>query len=95
MNNVDNLSIKGIESDTSHGKFKPRGKQKKPYIVESRIDPPKDPRSVFHSLGLQTWWVHGRYTTAARRDQAYASLVKKERNSRSDWASWEYRKVDM
>ncbi len=95
---MDNLNIKGIESDTSPGKFKARGKTKKPYIIESRLTPPEialHPLDVFHSLSkLRVWWLRSRYSTAARRDQAYAALVKKENNSLREWVHWEYRKVD-
>ncbi len=93
---MDNLNIKGIESDVSPGKFKARGKRRKPYIIESRLTGAEGlhPRNVFHSLKLEAWWVRSRYTTATRRDQAYAALVKKERNSYVNWANWHYRKVD-
>ena len=92
---MDNLSIKGIESDVSPGKFKARGQTKKPYTIESRLTPPSHPLSVFHSFEkLREWWVRSRYPTAARRDQAYAALVKKERSNGSPWAHWEYRKGD-
>ncbi len=95
---ADNQNIKGIRDDEPQpkGRYSPRGKRRKPFTVESRLVPsdntPKN--SVFYSLGFGAWWIHGRYETAARRDQAYAALVKKEDPGRQPrWSYWEYRKM--
>ncbi len=90
---MDNIANKGVESDTSRGPHrKPRGKQKKPWIIEWKIRPPK--HSVFQYVGLFGWSAWSRYATAARRDQAYAVLVKKM--AANPWwaADTKYRKVD-
>lgn len=94
---ADNLNIKGIREDEPHerGRAHPHGKHRKTFVVESRIVYPENehPNSVFRTLGLGGWWVHGRYATASRRDQAYAALVKKEATSRIPrWGHWEFRK---
>ena len=95
---MDNLANFGIKHDEIVGskRMKPRGKRKKPYGIECRLK-----RSVSaglaRTLGLQNWWMHSRYTTRARRDQALAVLVKKAENdglaARYNWQT-EYRKVD-
>lgn len=96
---ADNLNIKGIRDDEPHarGRAHPRGKRRKPFVIESRIVSPEDaPKEcVFRALGLGEWWAHGRYETASRRDQAYAAMVKKENMARiPHWGHWEYRKRD-
>jgi len=88
---MDNLAIKGVESDASRGKrVKPRGKQRKPFVIEYMIQSPR--KSVLNSFGFGKWGVWARYRTAAARDQAYAALVKKEANSPHWWSTWKYRK---
>jgi len=92
---TDNQRIRGIESDATRGQHAPRGKQKKPWLIEWRIIPPPNRRSVIYQLPLlMKWSVWGRYTTAARRDQAHASLVRKQENSSVLWGRSIYRKVD-
>ncbi len=94
---MDNLNIKGIQDDAPRRRGKVRGTARKPFAVECRIVYPKDaPRDcVFRTLGLGGWWVHGRYESASRRDQAYAALVKKEDANRlPNWGHWEFRKRD-
>ena len=83
---ADNLNIKGIESDEPVGskRLKPRGKRRKPFAIEWRNTRWK---------WFRDWSVYSRYTTAARRDQAYAVLVKKE-GSHGWGPSWEFRKRD-
>ena len=95
---TDNLSIKGIREDEPHarGRFKPHGKRRKPWVIESRIKRHVS-NSLAHTLGLCDWSVHTRYTTKARRDQAYATLVKKAISFKQlprYWWQWEYRKRD-
>ena len=96
---ADNLNIKGIRDDEprKRGRAHPRGKRPKPFVVEGRIVYPENehPNSDFRTLGLGEWWVHGRYETASRRDQAYAAMVKKEATSRIPrWGYWAFRKRD-
>ncbi len=96
---MDNLNIKGIRDAEPHarGRAHPHGKQRKPFALECRLghDPDTPEHSALRQLGLETWWVWGRYVTASRRDQAYAALVKKnERTSLPRWSRWEYRKRD-
>lgn len=92
---MDNLSNFGIKDDTSRaGRSKPRGKQRKPFAIECRIAR-RVSDGLARELGLLNWWVHSRYTTARRRDQAYAALVKKaERDGLAIRFRWktEYRK---
>lgn len=98
VNIVDNLNIKGIrEDEPPRRRGKTRGKARKPFAIESRLvhDPDASRHCVMRQLGLGEWWVCRRYTTATRRDQAYAALVKKEAAGRLPrWAHWEYRKRD-
>lgn len=93
---MDNQRIRGIESDASRGRHKPKGKQNKPWLIEWRIDAPpvRTKDSVFYQLSLGGWSVWGRYTTAARREQAYASLVKKNNNPYPFWGRCRFRRVD-
>lgn len=96
---ADNLNIKGIRDDEPHarGRARPRGRQRKLFAIEGRNVYPEDASTncVFRALGLGEWWVHGRYETASRRDQAYAALVRREAASRIPrWGCWEYRKRD-
>jgi hypothetical protein len=96
---MDNLNIKGIRDDEPHvrGRIRPRGKKRKPFVIESRIVYPDDiPRhSIFPALGLNDWSVHCRYHTESARDQAYAAMVKKENTARIPrWGYWEFRKRD-
>ena len=77
------------DDQTNSGRrLKPRGKRRKPFAIECRIQR-RVTASLARTLGLQDWWVHSRYTTASRRDQAYAALVKK---AQSGWWRPEYRK---
>lgn len=89
---MDNLANKGIENDLPAGKlrFSPRGNRKKPWVIESCLRCPA--KSVLRQLNLYGWSVWGRYRTETARDQAYAALVKKERNALHWMAHWEYRK---
>jgi hypothetical protein len=89
---ADNLAIKGIEDDTPRRRGK-KCRSRKLFAIESRYRP-DDRRSVFRCLNLYSWWVHGHYETASRRDQAYAALVKKEKNARRPWGRITYRKRD-
>lgn len=95
----DNLNIKGIEDDQPRPGYgrKPKGKRRKLYAIECRVfhENPK-PHTVFHTLGLYNWWVHSRYETRARRDQALAVLVKKADNDHlKKWGiRHEYRALD-
>jgi hypothetical protein len=75
---TDNLAIKGIRDDEPVGsrRLKPRGKRKKPWAIECRIKRHVS-NGLARDLGLWDWWLHSRYTTRARRDQALAALVKK------------------
>lgn len=96
---MDNLNIKGIREDEPHvrGHIRPRGKARKLFAIESRLvhDPDAPKQLVSRQLGLGGWWVHGRYKTASRRDQAYAAMVRKEADSNFPrWARWEFRKRD-
>ncbi len=94
---MDNQRIKGIESDLPVGSVRHnvRGKQRKLWKIESRLQYPNaHPRSVFHNLNLQGWGTWSSYTTQARRDQAYAAVVRKEGVRSLLWAHWEFRKVD-
>lgn len=74
--------------------MKPREKRKKPFAIEWRIKRHVS-NGLARTLGLHDWSVHSRYVTRARRDQAYASLVKKAGNdglaARFHWQT-EYRK---
>lgn len=87
----NNLDIKGIQSDETVGsrRLKPRGKRRKPWVIESRLRRAVTPGLAF-MLRLKDWSVYNRYTTKARRDQAYAALVKKPI---ATWG-WEFRKRD-
>lgn len=91
----DNLNIKGIESDAPQGRHgsKPTRKQRKPFAIEWRTQRSQ----LAETLGLNRWSVWTRYPTRARRDQAYAALVKKaDRDGlglRFGWKT-EYRKRD-
>lgn len=92
---TDNLNIKGIESDEfpqGARRFKPRGKGRKPWAIEWRIKRHVS-NSLARTLGLHDWSLHTRYTTLARRDQAYATLVRKAINM-PGWWQQEYRKLD-
>lgn len=96
---ADNLNIKGIRDDEPHarGRAHPHGKRRKPFALECRLvhDPDAHPNCIFSTLSLGEWWVWRRYTTASRRDQAYATLVRKEEAGRiSRWSRWGYRKHD-
>ncbi len=96
VNMADNLNIKGIRDDDPPARRGKRSRGRKPFAIESRLMYPKDehPNSIFRTLNLDGWWVHGRYETAARRDQAYAALVKKEAaGPENRWGYWEYRKL--
>lgn len=92
----DNLNIHGIESDAPQGRHgsKPRGKRRKPWAIEWRI---QQKAGLARTLRLNNWSVYTRYLTEARRDQAYAALVKKTKNDywgqRFGWIT-EYRKRD-
>ncbi len=93
---ADNLNIKGIREDEppARGRAHPRGKARKPFALECRLKR-SVPDSLARQLGRGDWWVWGRYTTAARRDQAHAALVKKEEtNPIPRWGHWEFRKRD-
>ncbi len=93
---MDNQRIKGIELKARcdpHRRV--HGKQRKLWKIESRLHYPNaHPLSVFHDLNLSGWGVWSRYSTQARRDQAYAAMVKKEGARSLVWAHWEFRKVD-
>jgi hypothetical protein len=93
---MDNLNIYGVPSDEPRpSRGKPRGKRRKPFAIECRRVPNPDAAltTVMRArLKLKTWWVWGRYETAARRDQAYAALVKKQLSTPPYWWKWEYRK---
>ncbi len=92
---TDNLAIKGIQIDEPKQgrRLKPRGKVRKSFTIEYRFLIPK--RSILRwQLNLEKWGTWGRYTTAARRDQAYAFMVKKEKDRLPSWGRWEYRKRD-
>ena len=93
---MDNQRIRGIESDASRGRHQPKGKQKKPYLIEWRMVPPPNKKSIVYHFRFFKWSLWGRYTTAARRDQAYASLVRKEENMKLGplWGRSLFRKVD-
>jgi len=82
----DNLANFGIEDDTPRRRGKKRGGRKR-FAIEARLPRHVSPGLAF-MLGLRDWAVHSRYPTRARRDQALAALVKKERNS--IWP-WEFR----
>ena len=94
VNFMDNLNIRGIEDD----KPRRRGKKRvgrKPFAIEARLvdDPDVPKHSVMRQIGLGSWSVWGRYETAFRRDQAYATLVKKEAtNNLPRWSRWEFKK---
>jgi hypothetical protein len=90
---MDNLANYGVKTDEMVGsrRLKPRGKRKKRFVIESRITR-ETTTALVTFMGLDNWWVHSRYTTRARRDQAYAVLVKKSHNDRY-WKP-EYRKRD-
>lgn len=90
----DNLNIKGIEGDEhpqGSRRIKARGKRRKPWLIEGRIQRRVTP-GLASMMRLRDWGVYHRYPTKARRDQAYAALVKKAHIGR--WFSWEYRKRD-
>ncbi len=94
----DNLNIKGIESDEfpqGARRIKARGKRRKPWGIEWRIERHVS-NSLAENLGLYGWSVYNRYTTKARRDQAYAALVKKDATSRlgRSWWQREFRTFD-
>ncbi len=91
---MDNLNIKGIRDDEPHarGKARPRGKVRKLFVLESRIERHVSD-GLAKTLGLWDWWVHSRYTTRARRDQAHAALVKKVPSQPAYW-KLEYRTRD-
>lgn len=90
----DNLANFGIRDDEPVGsrRLKPRGKRRKPFAIEARV-PRRVTSSLATTLGLRDWWVHSRYTTRARRDQAYAALVRREPQSPGYWRR-EWRKRD-
>jgi len=89
---LDNLNIKGIRDDEPVRRGKKRG-GRKPFAIEAHLD--HDPDALMRQLSLDRWWVWRRYETASRRDQAYATLVKKEQtNHIPQWGHWEYRKRD-
>lgn len=79
--------------DQTHSgrRMKPRGKQRKPFVIECRIKW-RVSSALARRLRLQDWHTHSRYTTAARRDQAYAVLVRKAVDT--SYIRWEYRKLD-
>ncbi len=88
---MDNLSIKGIESDTPRHRGKKR-RGRKPFVIEARLV--RDSKALRKALfGLGNWWVWGRYKSAFRRDQAFAALVKKETGI-PGWSHWKFRKRD-
>ena len=79
---TDNLSIKGIESDEP-GRRRRKKSGRKKFSVQARF--------LSTSRFLRGWYTHGRYRTAAARDDAYAALVKKTENC--NWLKREFRKV--
>ncbi len=95
---VDNLGIKGIQDDepVSSRRLKPRGKRRKPWVIEWRIKHHVS-NTLAHTLRLTQWSVYSRYATESRRDQALAFMVKRagRDSNRIRW-HWdhEYRKRD-
>jgi hypothetical protein len=73
-------------------RFKPRGKQRKPYAIEAKLHA-KCSASLARAIGLRDWHIHSRYVTAARRDQALDTLTKKEDKTPWKWR-YQYRKKD-
>lgn len=93
---MDNLAIKGLDDESPARRGKKR-RGRKPFIIEARlvVDPETSKHSIMRQLGVGNWWAWGRYETAARRDQAYAALVRKAAATRLPrWSHWEYRKSD-
>jgi len=81
------------EADAARGRrIKSKKDRKKPYTIESRLVP-ADKTSIVYLCGLNEWFVHGRYETEARRDQAYDILVSKSKREFRGWSSTEWRKV--
>ncbi len=75
------------EDETHSGRrLKPRGKRDKPFMIETRCVRP-NPSAFMRSW--HEWHLYRRYETEARRDQAYATLVKKARTGWDQY--WEYR----
>ncbi len=66
--------------------------RKKPYVIESRLVPTSK-ESIVYAMGLDKWFVHGRYETKRARDQAYNVLVKKSEREMRGWSRTEWRKV--
>jgi len=71
--------------------FRSKADRRKPYSIESRIIPTEE--SIIRTLGLDQWFAHGRYTTEARRDQAFEVLVAKSERELRGWSKTEWRKV--
>jgi hypothetical protein len=93
---VENMpdSENNAYDDQSHSgrRLRPRGKQRKPFIIEYRLER-RTSNGTAHILGLYNWITHSRYTTRSRRDEAYAVLVKKTLSGPPYWKP-EYRKRD-
>jgi hypothetical protein len=90
---MDNQANFGLKDDVpKSGRGKPRGKQRKPYIIDYRVSRNVS-SALARTLKLRDWWIHSRYPTASRRDQAYEALVKKAVKGPSWWQP-EYRKRD-
>ncbi len=93
---TDNLGNKGIKDDEPVGsrRFKPRGKQRKRWVIEWRIEGHVS-NILARTLRLTKWSVYSRYTTESRRDQALAFMVKRaekdENRIRWKW-NHQYRK---
>ena len=73
---MDNLANFGIKSDEPRRRGKKR-RGRKPFVIEARV-PRRVTAGLASTLGLHNWWVSNRYLTRARRDRAYAVLVKKD-----------------
>lgn len=95
---ADNLGNKGIEDDEPTGsrRLKPRGKQRKPWVIEWRIEHHVS-NTLARMLRLTSWSTYNRYATESRRDQALAFMVKRaERDDNRIRWHWnhQYRKRD-
>jgi len=95
---TDNLAVKGIRDDQTNSgrRMKPRGRRRKRFTIEVRYILLKK-NTILDRLARYDggWHVHSRYRTESSRDQALASMVKKEDNGRlPGWASARYRRAD-
>lgn len=72
--------------------FRTKADRRKPFAIESRITLTHG-KSIAGLFGLDQWFIHRRYETAARRDFAFNVLVGKSERAFRGWSHTEWRKI--